>query len=345
MRKKNPKSVTLGELAAASGAALAPTDAAERIVEDFNTLEDAGPDDLSFIGSPKYVAAAAESQAAAFLVPQGIEAPEGRASLATPDFWKAALAIIDALYPEAPPAPETHPSAVVDAVARIGRNVSVGPLAVIEAEAEIGDDVQIGAQCYVGPGARIGAGSLLHPGVRVMDRTQIGSGVIVHSGAVLGADGFRYEVIDGRPVKIPQVGIVRIEDLAEIGANACIDRAFLGETLVGMGTKIDNLVHIAHNCRIGRFCAMAAQVGIAGSSRVGDGSIFWGQVGVRNNARIGKGVTLLAQSGVKDDIPDGQEWFGYPAMPSREAGRIAMAQKRLPELLKRVRALEKKAGA
>jgi len=343
MRIKTDKTATLGELARQLGARLSEgADAATRIA-GFNTLDEAREGDLSFVGAEGYLEQAQASRAAAFLVPEGLDVP-GRACLQTAAFWKAALGVIDFFFPEVPPTAGVHPTAVVDSSARLGKGVSVGALAVIEADVEIGDAVEIGAQCFVGRAARIGAGSLLHPSVRIMDRTEVGSGVIIHSGAVLGADGFRYEVIEGRPVKIPQVGIVKIEDFVEIGANTCIDRAFLGETLIGMGSKLDNLVHIAHNCRIGRFCAMAAQVGIAGSSRVGDGCIFWGQVGVRNNARIGNGVTLMAQSGVKDDIPDGQEWFGYPALPTREAGRIIMAQKRLPELLKRVRDLEKKLG-
>ena len=343
MRIKIDTPVALGDLAGRVGATLSEGADPDIALTNFSTLDDAGESDLSFVGGEKYIEAAAESRAAAFLVPEGIAIP-GRPCLSTAQFWATALGIIDAFYPEVRPGDGAHPTAVVDESAKLGKGVSIGALAIVEADAEIGDNVEIGAQCFIGRGAKIGAGSLLHPSVRIMDRTEIGQGVIVHPGAVLGADGFRYEVIDGRPVKIPQVGIVKIEDFAEIGANTCIDRAFLGETLIGMGTKIDNLVHIAHNCQIGKFCAMAAQVGIAGSSHVGDGCIFWGQVGVRNNARIGNGVTLLAQSGLKDDIPDGEEWFGYPAMPLREAGRIIMATHRLPDLLKRVRDLEKRVG-
>ena len=181
-----------------------------------------------------------------------------------------------------------------------------------------------------------------HPRVVLEHGTRIGNRVIIQAGAVLGGDGFKFEVINGRWQKIPQVGRVVIEDDVEIGANTTIDRASFTETHIGAGTKIDNLVQIAHNVRIGRDCVVVAQVGIAGSSTVGDGSILAAQVGVADNLRLGKGVRVMARSGVKDDIPDGRTVLGAPARPFRVAARIMAAEAKLPELVAQVTKLSEK---
>jgi UDP-3-O-[3-hydroxymyristoyl] glucosamine N-acyltransferase len=280
-------------------------------------------------------------KAAAFLTPKGLRVP-GRPCLLVPDVWKAVFAVLDLFWPEEAAVRGVHPTAVVDPRAEVGANVSIGALTVIEAGARIGDNVEIGAQCFVGRDARIGEDSLLHPGVRVLERVEVGKRVILHSGVVLGADGYGYKFLDGTLKKLPQVGTVVLEDDVEVGANACIDRATFGETRIGASTKIDNLVQIAHNCRVGRLCSFAAQVGLAGSVRVGDMTMFYGQVGVAENLRIGSGVQILAQSGVKNDVPDGGRFFGSPAGPLNEAARLLAAQRQLPQVLKRLRALEKK---
>ncbi|MBN1867717.1 UDP-3-O-(3-hydroxymyristoyl)glucosamine N-acyltransferase [Candidatus Sumerlaeota bacterium] len=346
MRRKAERQIGIQELAERLGARLVGRlvgSAGDAVLSDLATLPEAGPDDLSFVSDPKHLDAARESRAGALLVPEGVEIA-GRPCLVVGNVWKTLLTAFDLWYPDEPAPEGVHPTAVVDPAAELGAGVSVGPMSVIEAGVKIGAGTQVGAQCFIGRDARIGEGCLLYPGVRIMERIQVGRGVILHSGVVLGADGFKYEVIDAMPVKIPQVGTVVIEDGVEIGANTTIDRAFLNETRIGMMTKIDNLVHVAHNCRIGRMNGIAGQVGFAGSIQTGDGCILWGQVGIRDQAKIGNRVTILAQSGVKDDIPDGETWFGAPAMPVKEAARIVAAQRRLPELMKRVKELEKKAG-
>jgi len=305
------------------------------------TLEDAGPGDLAFVAGEKYLHRAAASGAGAFLVTPKTLVPD-RPCLVVEHVWKAGLKALDIWYPDERAPAGTHPSAIVSPAARLGAGVSVGALAVIEDGAEIGENTEVGAQCFVGRDARIGAGCLLHPGARVLERVRVGRGVILHSGVVLGADGFGYEVIDGRPAKIPQVGTVVIEDGVEIGANTCVDRAFLTETRIGADTKIDNLVQIAHNCRIGRMCGFASQVGIAGSTKVGDGCIFWGQAGIKDNLTIGSRVVLMGQCAPTGDVPDGAVLVGSPARPLAEMARIFAAENKLPEMLKRLRALEKK---
>jgi UDP-3-O-[3-hydroxymyristoyl] glucosamine N-acyltransferase len=344
MRRKKNITLNLAELAAQLRAEVTGAPGARDVtLSGICTLEEAGPAELAFVAGDKYLARAAASKAGALLVTQQTVVP-GRPCLVVEHVWKAGLKALDIWYPDEHAPAGAHPSAVVSAAARLGAGVSVGPLAVIEDGAEIGEGAEIGAQCFVGRDARIGAGSLLHPGVRVLERVRVGRGVILHSGVVLGADGFGYEVIAGRGVKIPQVGTVVIEDDVEIGANTCVDRAFLTETRIGAGTKIDNLVQIAHNCRIGRSCGFAAQVGIAGSTKVGDGCIFWGQAGIRDNLTIGNRVVLMGQSAPKGDVGDGAVLVGSPARPLTEMARIYAAENRLPEMLKRLKALEKKAG-
>ena len=352
MRRKKNVPLTIAELAErlggrvdtppspANGPATAGPDAE---LTNLATLAEAGPGDLSFVSGAKFLAEAAASGAGAFLV-AGEDRVAGRPCIVVEHVWRAVLKVFDIWWPDEKPAPGVHPSAVVDPTAEVHSTASVGPLAVIEAGARIGAGAEIGAQCFVGRDARIGDGTLLHPHVTVLERVEVGRQVILYPGCVLGADGFGYEVMDNRAVKIPQVGTVIVEDGVEIGANTCVDRAFLHETRIGAGTKIDNLVQIAHNVRIGRSCGLASQVGIAGSTVVGDGVIMWGQVGVPDHIRIGSGAVILAQSGVKDDVPEGQTYFGAPAVPVREGARQVMAIKQLPELLRRVRTLEKEVG-
>lgn len=349
MRRKKNVPLTLAELAerlggrvdgpppAANGPAAAGPDA---LLTHLAALADAGPDDVSFVSAAKFLAEAAASQAGAFLV-AGEDRVAGRPCIVVEHVWRAVLQVFDIWWPDEKPAPGVHPSAVVDPAAVVHPTASVGPLCVIEAGAQIGAGAEIGAQCFVGRDARIGEGTLLHPGVTVLERVEVGRQVILYTGCVLGADGFGHEVMDNRAVKIPQVGTVIVEDGVELGANTCVDRAFLRETRIGAGTKIDNLVQIAHNVRIGRSCGLASQVGVAGSTVVGDGVIMWGQVGVPDHVRIGHRAVLLARSAPKGDVPDGETYFGAPAVPVREGARILAATKQLPEMVRRVRALEK----
>jgi UDP-3-O-[3-hydroxymyristoyl] glucosamine N-acyltransferase len=236
-----------------------------------------------------------------------------------------------------------HSTAIVDPSAKIGARVSLQPYVVIEANVSIGDETVIGAGSYLGHETKIGSGCLIYPNVTIRERTIVGSRVIIHSGAVVGADGFGFEFKDGRQRKIPQIGIVQIDDNVEIGANTTIDRARFGRTWIQEGVKIDNLVQIAHNVVIGKHTVIAAQAGISGSVRIGERVSMAGQVGITGHATIGDGAMIVAQSGVSKNIPGGV-WFGYPAVPIEDARKQFAWIHRLGKLFERVKALEKKLG-
>jgi UDP-3-O-[3-hydroxymyristoyl] glucosamine N-acyltransferase len=240
------------------------------------------------------------------------------------------------------PRPGVHPSAVVDPNARVAPDAAVGPHVVVEAGASIGPGAVLMAGVYVGHRTRIGAGSVLHPNVVVREECEIGERVILHPGVVIGADGFGY-VREGRTYhKVPQVGIVILEDDVEIGANSCVDRATTGVTRVGAGTKIDNLVQIGHNVEMGPNVIVVAQVGISGSVQVGAGATLAGQAGVAGHIRIGDNAVVGGQSGVAKSVPDGGEVWGTPALPGGVARRVAAIIHKLPQLVTRVQALERR---
>ncbi len=332
-------SFTLGRLADALGASL-EGDAA-RVVTGVAPLEAAGPDQVSFLTDSKYLKQAGVSRAGAFLVARDVSGLPG-ALLKVDRPQQALIALLERFHPGAPAAPGVHPAACVAEGARIDRAASVGPLAVVEAGAVVGARSRVGALSFVGARAVLGEDVRLFPRVVIREGVRIGNRVIVHSGAVLGADGFGY-AFDGRAHrKIPQVGGLRIEDDVEIGANSAIDRATLGETVVRRGAKIDNLVQVGHNCDIGEDVILVSQVGIAGSSRIGNRAVLAGQVGVADHVEIGAGTILTAQSGVPSDVPAGEVWSGTPSRPTGETKRIWAAESQLPELVKRVRALEKR---
>ena len=332
-------SFTLGRLADALGASL-EGDAA-RIVTGVAPLEAAGPDQVSFLTDRKYLKQAEESRAGAFLVPRDVSGLSGPL-LRVDHPQQALIALLGLFHPEPPSRPGVHPAACVADGAHVDRSASVGPLAVVEAGAVVGPRSRVDALSFVGAHAVLGEDVRLYPRVVVREGVRIGDRVIVHSGAVLGADGFGY-AFDGRTHrKIPQVGGLRIEDDVEIGANSTIDRATLGETVVRRGTKIDNLVQIGHNCDIGEDVILVAQVGIAGSSRVGNRAMLAGQVGVADHVTIGAGAILTAKSGVPNDVPAGEVWSGIPSRPTSEQKRIWAGESQLPELIRRVRALEKR---
>ncbi len=310
-------SFTLGRLADALGASLQGD--AGHVVRGVAPLDVAGPDQVSFLADRKYLRQAQASRAGALLVARDVADLSG--------------ALLQVDHP---------PTACVAGGARVDRSASVGPLAVVEAEAVIGPRSRVGALSFVGRGAVLGEDVRLHPHVVIREDVRIGNRVIVHSGAVLGADGFGYAFDGQAHRKIPQVGGLRIEDDVEIGANTAIDRATLGETIVRRGTKIDNLVQIGHNCDVGEDVILVSQVGIAGSSRVGNRAMLAGQVGVADHVTIGAGAILTAKSGVPNDVPAGEVWSGIPSRPTSEQKRIWAGESQLPELIKRVRALEKR---
>lgn len=224
----------------------------------------------------------------------------------------------------------------------MGKDVTMGPYTVLSDGVKLADNVYISSEVYLGNNVRIGKGSFIHPRVTILDNTIVGEKVIIHSGTVIGSDGFGFaKKEDGSYYKIPQVGKVVIEDEVEIGANVAIDRATIGETRIGSGCKIDNLVHIAHNVTLGRNVAIVGLVGISGSSTIGDGVILAGQAGVTDHVRIGNNTIVAAKSGVTKNIGPNQFVSGFPARPHSKQKRIKAIINQLPQLLERVRKLEK----
>lgn len=340
--------ITVQELSKLVAGQILQGDAAA-VVTGINSLQDAGPGEATFLGNARYLKALQETRASAVLVPPGFSepAPEGVAMVAVENPTLAFSSVIKMFGPESREVRMgVHASAVVADTAVFDRSrVSVGPCAVIEDGAVIGDGTVIHAGAYVGTGVRLGEDCLLHADSVVKDNCVLGNRVVIHSGAVIGTDGFGYELIDGRHRKIDQVGIVQIDDDVEIGSCTTIDRARFGKTWIGEGTKIDNLVQIGHNVTIGKHCILCAQTGISGSTRLGDYVVMAGQVGVAGHLRIGDRVTFLAKSGVTKDCLEAGAYTGFPAKPLMEGRRMLAAPAKVPELVDRVRELEKKLEA
>jgi UDP-3-O-[3-hydroxymyristoyl] glucosamine N-acyltransferase len=320
---------------------------AAAIVHGVAPLERATERDLTFLATARHAPALAASRAAVLLVsPELAEAPGAvRARVIVADPQAALVSLLPRFAHPGVPHHGVHETAVIGRGVRLGRRVSVGPYAVIGDGATLADGVTIDAHCVVGAGVQVGEGSRVFPHVTLYAGAELGRRVTLHAGARIGSDGFGYIFRDGRHKKIPHVGRCVIGDDVEIGANTTIDRGSVGDTVIGAGTKIDNLVHIAHNCRVGKNCVFAAQVGLAGSVVVEDGSTIGGQVGVGDHRTIGAGARLAARAGVFGDIPAGQTWSGYPARPHREALRAQAALFRLPPLLKRIERLLGDEGA
>jgi UDP-3-O-[3-hydroxymyristoyl] glucosamine N-acyltransferase len=247
-------------------------------------------------------------------------------------------------FPEHKFAAGIHPTAVIAASAHINSSAHIGPYCVIGERVRVGARTVLQGGNFIGDDSKLGEDVNLFPNVTIYPHTEIGQRVRIHSGTVIGSDGFGYVLDAGVHRKVPQAGNVILGDDVEIGANVAIDRGALGPTIIGRGTKIDNLVQIAHNVEIGEHCLLVSQAAIAGSSRLGNYVVIAGQVGVAGHLKIGNRVTIAAQSGVMTDLPDGGKFWGTPVLPDREMKRLVIAQRRLPELLKRVAELEKKLG-
>jgi UDP-3-O-[3-hydroxymyristoyl] glucosamine N-acyltransferase len=333
-----PAGFTLGQLAAALGATLEGDPRC--IVTAVAPLDRAGPHEISFLTAPRYLAAARGSRAGAFLAGEDVTDLPGPV-LRSSSPQQSLIDLLTLFHPPAQTLGGIDAAARVALDAQVDPTASVGALAVIEAGARIGAHVRIYPLVYVGANAEVGEDCVLHPHAVVRDGVRLGRRVVVHAGAVIGDDGFGY-AHDGRAHrKIPQVGTVVIEDDVEIGANTTIDRAMLGETVIGRGTKIDNLVQIGHNVEIGEHCIIVAQVGISGSCRVGRGVVLAGQVGLVDHVTLGDGVVVEAQSGLHKDLEPGARVLGSPARPSTEAKRTLLAGRRLPDALRRLAALER----
>ncbi len=304
-------------------------------------LDRAAPHDLTFLGVAKYAALFTETNAGVALISPELAETPGRVAtriiVAKPQ--EALLKLLPRFHRVAQAPPGIHATAIIGANAQLGQNISIGPYAIIGDGARVGDDTVVGAHCVIGAGVRIGERCQLYPSVTIYAGSVLGNRVTIHAGARIGSDGFGYVQSDGQHLKIPHVGRCIIEHDVEIGANTTIDRGSIDDTVVGAGTKVDNLVQIAHNVRIGRVCLIMAQVGIAGSVRVEDGAMLLGQVGVSGHHTIGAGARLAAQAGVFGDIPAGETWSGYPARPHKEALRAQAALFKLPGLLRRIERL------
>lgn len=338
--------LTVGELAAHLGAELQGEAAVK--LSGAAPLQTAKPSDVSFLARRKYLPYLAGTRAGAVIVSRELsgisETPKGAALLWVDDAHRALADALALLYPEEPPQPQIAPTAVLAPGVELGKRVTIGPYTVVGAGARLGDGTRLGAHCVVGPGCTVGHGSELKDQVTLYPGTVVGERCIIHSGTRIGVDGFGYVLQDNEHRKVPQVGSCVVEDEVEIGANVCIDRGSVGETRIGAGTKIDNLVHIAHNVRIGARCIIVAQVGIAGSTSVGDGVALAGQVGIIGHLKIGDGAQVGAQSGVSHDIPAGETWFGYPARRLNDVMRANAALLKLPDMVRRVRRIESRLG-
>ena len=344
--------LTTGELAARLGAGLEGDPAA--VLHGVADLRSARAGQVSFAGNPKYLPKVAGSAATAVIVPQDAAIASPKPALLRVANADAAFAAACALF--APPPvvlPRgVHPQACVSPEAKLGADVSVGAFAVVEAGAEIGAGTTLYPQTYVGHGAKLGRECLLYPFASVRERCVLGARVILHNGAVIGSDGFGYTVdAQGVRTKIPQTGIVVLEDDVEIGANTTVDRARFGETRVGRGTKVDNLVQIAHNCIIGEHSVLCGQAGMAGTTTLGKHVICAGPAGLAGHLQIGDGAVIGAQAGVAKDLPGGQMYLGSPAVPRLEYGKslahvaaLPKLKEQLKDLAARLAALEARTG-
>jgi UDP-3-O-[3-hydroxymyristoyl] glucosamine N-acyltransferase len=329
---------TLGEIAARLGGVVRGD--AARSISGIKPLDQAGPDDLSFIASPRYRGAALQSRAAGLLARPGDRLP-GRNLIQVADPHAALAAAMQLFFPPVRFDPGVSEHAIVGAGTRLGKRVSIAPFVVVGRDCVIEEAAVLRSGAVVGDRVRIGAGAVLHPGVVIYDGVVLGARVTVHAGAVIGSDGFGYAEVGGRREKIPQVGNVVVGDDVEIGACATIDRATFGSTEIGAGTKIDNLVQVAHNVTIGNDSVLVAQSGIAGSTRLGRRVIVAGQSGAAGHLTIGDGAVIGAKSAVLQDLEEGAFVLGIPAVDHRLWKRTQAAAARLPDLLRRVGRLER----
>lgn len=331
---------TLKEIAdAVGGDLIGPPDT---VITGAGAVQEAQSGDITFIAHPRYMSYLEETKASAVIVSCDVPGAS-KPLIKTKDPSLAFAKAVSLLYPVEIRHPQgIHETAVIAKSASIGRGAGIGAHAVVEEDAEIGDGTVLYAGCYIGRRAKVGRDCLFWPNVAVRERVLIGDRVIIQSGAVIGAEGFGYATVDGVHHLIPQVGIVVVEDDVEIGANVTIDRARFDKTVIGRGTKIDNLVHIAHNVTIGRNCLIIAQAGISGSTRIGDSVTIAGQAGLVGHITIGDGAICAAQAGVTKSVPAGTVVSGYPARRHEEAKKINAYIQRLPRMAAALQKLQEK---
>ena len=306
-------------------------------------IDEASPSELGLLSARRYVRFAASSRAGAVLVSEELvrEVPPDMHRVVVPNVQAILPSLLQRLHPALPaPGPGIHPTAVLGAGVRVGKTVTIGPYVVLGDHVEVGDGSRIDAHSVIGDGVRIGGDCHIYPHVVVYPRTSMGERVIVHSGARLGSDGFGYTYVDGAHRKVPQLGGCVIGDDVEIGANTTVDRGSLGDTVLEQGVKVDNLVQVAHNVKIGAHSLLAALVGIAGSTRIGRGVWLGGQAGAIGHLDIGEGAKITVATKVLRDVKPGETVSGNPARPHREELRRQAQLSRLPKLLERIEALE-----
>ena len=304
----------------------------EREIHGVAALDAAGPPELSYAEGPRALERARDSRAGCLLVPEGVSLP-GQTTIAVPNPKLALVRAVEALLPAEPPPPGIHSTAVVAPDAQLASDVSIGAHVVIEGGVSVGQGTRLKPGVFLGEGVQVGARCTLYPRVTVYPGARIGNQVILHAGVVVGSDGFGYVFANGRHIKFPQLGKIVIEDDVEIGSNTTLDRGSLGITVIGQGTKIDNLVQIAHNVRIGRHCVIASQTGISGSVDIGDYVVMAGQVGIGDHVRIEDRVTIGGQAGILPGkiVRSGSIIWGTPSRPLSEFkktfARLALIEK------------------
>ncbi len=313
---------------------------AETQVSGVAAIEEAGPGEIAFIANPKFLSMLEHTRASAIIVKEPVSTE--KPLLLVPNPYLAFAKLLKLFYEKPSPPAGIDSRAFISPTARLGSDLTISPFAYVGDRSQLGDRVRLYPGVYVGEDCSIGEDSILYPGVSIYSGTIIGKRVTLHAGAVIGADGFGYVKEGGKNFKIPQVGRVEIGDDVEIGANTTVDRATLGKTIVESGVKIDNLVMVAHNVRIGQDSILVAHVGIAGSSRIGKNVTLAGQVGVSDHVTIGDNVRVGAQSGVAFDLAPNQAYTGSPAIPHRDALRAVMIVPKLPEMKKTLEELKKR---
>lgn len=340
MHGPSGKTVTLAELAGLAGGRVSGDGSVE--ITGVASIDEAGPGDVTLLADPRHSGKLSGSKASAVIVPEGAKPPSGVPCLVAKNPQLAFAHVLEALRPAERPGPGVSPRAEVHESAELGPGVHVGPFAVVGAGAKVGENTVVSAGVYIGPGATVGRDSLLHPGVAVRERCVLGDRVVVHCNTVIGSDGFGFAKDGVRYHKVPQTGTVRVGDDVEIGACVTIDRATLDETVIGRGTKVDNLVQIAHNVKVGEDTVIVAQVGISGSTTVGSRVQLAGQVGVVGHIEIGDDSMVGAKSGVTGKIPPRSGYSGIPAIPHREWLKAQSIYAKLPEMRAKIRELEKR---
>lgn len=342
-------SISLQKLAELVGGDLV-VGSAESVITGLNSIMDAVAGEVTFLGNVRYLPALKTTRASAILVPEDMNVSEAPPELALIRVKNPTLAFSSVIRFFGPPSiefvPGVHETAVVASdVSFDPQKVSIGPNAVIEPGVVLGNGTIIHAGAYIGRGVKLGMDCVIHANAAVKDRCVLGNRVILHSGSVIGTDGFGYELVKGRHQKIDQVGIVQIDDDVEIGSCTTIDRARFGRTWIGEGSKIDNLVQIGHNCVLGKHCIIVSQTGISGSTRLGNYVTMGGQVGVAGHLEIGDQTMFLAKSGVTKNVLQPGAYTGYPARPLMEGRKMLSLPAKIPDLIERVRELEKKLAA